>query len=79
MENLSDLDLVNEALGFGLRMKEGFSISLIPKQYLKIFDKKYSTIKKEYPKLIFNRENRIFLTIEGMLLSDQIIPELLFE
>ena len=79
IENLSDLDLVNEALGFGLRMKEGFSISLIPKQYLKIFDKKYSTIKKEYPKLIFNRENRIFLTIEGMLLSDQIIPELLLE
>lgn len=79
IENLSNLDLVNEALGFGLRMKEGFSISLIPKQYLKIFSKKYKLIKEKYPKLIFDRENRIFLTIKGMLLSDQIIPELLFE
>ena len=78
-ENLSDLDLVNEALGFGLRMKEGFNISLIPNQHLKIFDKKYKKIKKEYPKLIYDREKRIFLTIKGMLLSDQIIPELLFE
>ena len=79
IENLSNLDLVNEALGFGLRMKEGFSISLIPKQYLKIFIQKYKLIKEKYPKLIFDRENRIFLTIKGMLLSDQIIPELLFE
>ena len=79
IENLSNLDLVNEALGFGLRMKEGFSIALIPKQYLKIFSKKYKLIKEKYPKLIFDRENRIFLTIKGMLLSDQIIPELLFE
>ena len=78
-ENLSDLDLVNEALGFGLRMKEGFNISLIPNQHLKIFDKKYKKIKKIYPKLIYDREKRIFLTIKGMLLSDQIIPELLFE
>ena len=79
IENLSNLDLVNEALGFGLRMKEGFSISLIPKQHLKIFNQKYKLIKEKYPKLIFDRENRIFLTIKGMLLSDQIIPELLFE
>ena len=79
IENLSDLDLINEALGFGLRMKEGFSISLIPDQYLKIFFKKFKKIKKEYPKLIYDKENRIFLTIKGMLLSDQIIPELLFE
>ena len=79
IEDLSDLDLVNEALGFGLRMKEGFSISLIPNQYLKIFHKKYKKIKKEYPKLIYDKEKRIFLTIKGMLLSDQIIPDLLFE
>ena len=79
IEDLSNLDLVNEALGFGLRMKEGFNISLIPKQYLKIFNQKYRLIKEKYPKLIFDRENRIFLTIQGMLLSDQIIPELLFE
>ena len=79
IENLSDLDLINEALGFGLRMKEGFSISLIPNQYLKIFHKKYKKIKKEYPKLIYDKEKRIFLTIKGMLLSDQIIPDLLFE
>ena len=78
-ENLSDLDLVNEALGFGLRMKEGFSISIIPNQHLKMFDEKYKKIKKIYPKLIYDREKRIFLTIKGMLLSDQIIPELLFE
>ena len=78
-ENLSDLDLVNEALGFGLRMKEGFNISLIPNQHLKMFDEKYKKIKNIYPKLIYDREKRIFLTIKGMLLSDQIIPELLFE
>jgi len=78
-ENLSDLDLVNEALGFGLRMKEGFSISIIPNQHLKMFDEKYKKIKNIYPKLIYDREKRIFLTIKGMLLSDQIIPELLFE
>jgi oxygen-independent coproporphyrinogen-3 oxidase len=77
-ETLSNLDFINEAIGFGLRMKEGFDINIIPSEILNSFEEKYSKIQKEYPNLISKKESRIKLTTKGMLMSDQIIPELIF-
>ena len=59
-------------------MKEGFDINIIPSEILNSFEEKYSKIQKEYPNLISKKESRIKLTTKGMLMSDQIIPELIF-
>ena len=76
-EILSKLESINEALGFGLRMVEGFDIRLIPDNLSRSFEEKYLTAIIKFPGLISKKGFIISLTIDGMLLSDQIIPELI--
>lgn len=78
-EYLSKVDLINEALGFGLRMKNGFDTRLIPSNLLSTFQSKLKEVKEKYSDLLKLENDFLFLTINGMVLSDQIIPELLFE
>lgn len=79
LEHLSEIDLLNEALGFGLRMKNGFDIRLVPSHLLKKFRDKLDLVNEKYLDLIKIENDFLILTINGMVLSDQIIPELLFE
>lgn len=79
LEYLSEIDLVNEALGFGLRMKNGFDTRLIPSNLSNTFQKRLKDVKEKYSNLLKLDNDFLFLTINGMVLSDQIIPELLFE
>lgn len=78
-EYLSQVDLINEALGFGLRMKNGFDTRLIPSNLLSTFQNKLEEVKEKYSDFLKLENDFLFLTINGMVLSDQIIPELLFE
>ena len=77
-ERLKLTDYLNELIGFGLRMREGIDISMIPKEHQDEFNDKITLTKKRYPGCFQNVNPIISLTNRGMLFSDKIIPELLF-
>ena len=77
-ERLKLTDYLNELIGFGLRMREGIDISMIPKEHQGEFNDKITLTKKRYPGCFQNINPTISLTKRGMLFSDRIIPELLF-
>ena len=77
-ERLKLTDYLNELIGFGLRMREGIDISMIPKEHQDEFNDKITLTKKRYPGCFQNVNPIISLTKKGMLFSDKIIPELLF-
>lgn len=79
LEYLSKVDLINEALGFGLRMKNGFDTRLIPSNLSSTFQNKLEEVREKYSDLLKLDNDFLLLTIGGMVLSDQIIPELLLE
>lgn len=79
LEYLSQVDLINEALGFGLRMKNGFDTRLIPSNLSSTFQNKLGELREKYSDLLKLDNDFLLLTIDGMVLSDQIIPELLLE
>lgn len=79
LEYLSQVDLINEALGFGLRMKNGFDTRLIPSNLSSTFQNKLEEVREKYSDLLKLDNDFLLLTIDGMVLSDQIIPELLLE
>ena len=60
-------------------MKNGFDTRLIPSNLLSTFQSKLEEVKEKYSGLLKLENDFLFLTINGMVLSDQIIPELLFE
>ena len=77
-ERLKLTDYLNELIGFGLRMREGIDISMIPKEHQGEFNDKITLTKKRYPGCFQKINPTISLTKRGMLFSDKIIPELLF-
>ena len=60
-------------------MKNGFDTRLIPSNLSNTFQKRLKDVKEKYSNLLKFDNDFLFLTINGMVLSDQIIPELLFE
>jgi len=76
-ETLSNIDRINEIIGFGLRMREGFDLMNIPKQKKYHFKKNYNFVKSKYPDCFATKDSIVALTKKGMLYSDKIIPELL--
>ena len=77
-ERLELTDYLNELIGFGLRMREGIDIKMIPKEQQKELSNKIMLVKKRYPGCFQKIKPIISLTQKGMLFSDRIIPELLF-
>ena len=77
-EKIKLFDYLNELIGFGLRMRKGININMIPNNQKKEFENKMILAKQRYQDC-FQHANGIFsLTKKGMLYSDKIIPELLF-
>ena len=78
IEKIKLFDYLNELIGFGLRMRKGININMIPNDQKKEFENKIIVAKQRYQDC-FQDANGIFsLTKKGMLYSDKIIPELLF-
>ena len=75
-ETLSNIDHINEIIGFGLRMREGLKLINIPKHKKYEFKKNYNFAISKYPDCFVKKDSIISLTKKGLLYSDKIIPEL---
>ena len=78
IEKIELFDHLNELIGFGLRMRKGVDINMIPVDHRKEFQKKIALVSKKYPDCLQSASDIISLTQRGMLYSDRIIPELIF-
>ena len=78
IERIELFDHLNELIGFGLRMRKGVDINMIPIDHQKEFQKKIILLSKKYPDCLQSASDIISLTQKGMLFSDRIIPELIF-
>ena len=78
IERMELFDHLNELIGFGLRMRKGVDINMIPVDHQKEFQKKIVLVSKKYPDCFQSTSDIISLTQRGMLYSDRIIPELIF-
>ena len=76
-EKISLLEHVNERVGFGLRMKKGFEIKDIPKEYQKIIKDNIKNARERYPDCVNIRNNNVTFTQKGMLYADELIPSIL--
>ena len=76
-EILSEIDKINEIVGFGLRMTKGFTISRIPSHLEPQFQKQLKQAKIKFPKMIIEKTNRIKLSQMGFNFADAIAVELL--
>tara|TARA_B100001142_G_C14288953_1_gene638164 strand:- start:36 stop:1169 length:1134 start_codon:yes stop_codon:yes gene_type:complete len=78
-ERLSNIDQINEFIGFGLRMIKGFNINRIPKTLEDQFNNNFFITKSKYKNCFRTSDNNISLSKNGLLLADEIIPDLLLE
>ena len=65
-EKISTMEHINEKVGFGLRMKKGFEIKGIPKQYQKLLRNNIKSAQEKYPDCINTKSNSkslLFLSI----------------
>ena len=77
-EKLSEIDKINEYIGFGLRMNKGISLKNIPETYRLKFEHNVKIINEKYTDCFIRSDSSITLSKKGMLYSDNIIPDLLF-
>ena len=77
-EKLSEIDKINEYIGFGLRMNKGISLKNIPETYRLEFEHNVKIINGKYTDCFIRSDSSITLSKKGMLYSDNIIPDLLF-
>ncbi len=78
IELLSEINKINEIIGFGLRMSSGFNIKDIPKKYSKEFEIKLTSTKKKFKGCFEENNDHINLSEEGTLFADEITVDLLF-
>ena len=78
IELLSEVNKLNEVIGFGLRMSSGFDIKVIPIKYRKEFKNKLTSAKKKFESCLVEKGHNIKLSEEGTLYADEIIVNLLF-
>ena len=76
-EKVSTMEHINEKVGFGLRMKKGFEIKGIPKQYQKLLRNNIKSAQEKYPDCINTKSDNITFTQKGMLYADELIPSIL--
>jgi oxygen-independent coproporphyrinogen-3 oxidase len=77
-DKITEIDKINEIIGFGLRMTKGFSISRIPSNLKPKFQKQLKLSQLKFPEMIIEENNQIRLTQKGMNFADAIAVDLLF-
>jgi len=76
-EYLTEINITNELVGFGMRMTKGLDLKKIPKILRKKYRKKIMNVVNKYPDYFKNDDGIISFNENGLILSDQIIPEML--
>ena len=78
-ESLSNTQLLNEMIGFGLKMYEGFDMSLFSGNNIIEMQNKITNVLNNYPYCLKSDGSRFRLTRKGMLFADTIISELMLD
>ena len=76
-EFLTENNLFNEKIGFGLRMNSGVNLGNLPKNLMRDFKKQLKSTSVKWPKCIKIKKNQLFLTEKGIQFSDIITSELM--
>jgi oxygen-independent coproporphyrinogen-3 oxidase len=74
---ITEIKRINEIIGFGLRIVNGFDLLKIPVDLRKLFDKQLQQTQLKFPAMIIEENNRLRLTQEGMNFADAIAVELM--
>ncbi len=76
-DDITEIKRINEIIGFGLRMTNGFKISRIPSNLSNQFQKQLKQTQIKFPKMIIKENNRIKLIQKGMNFADTIAMEMM--
>ena len=76
-ETLTEINHLNELIGFGLRMREGIDLDQIPKNYKNQFYQNLDRIKQKWNECIIETEMTVSLTRKGMAFCDTITVALM--
>ena len=78
LELLSKTNIINETIGFGLRMSSGVALNKLPKEYRKKFENKFLSVSQKFKNCLQKKNQRVRLSSKGFLFADEIIVDLLF-
>ena len=76
-EHLTEINITNELVGFRMRMTKGLDLKKIPKALREEYRRKIMNVVSKYPDYFKISESTISFNENGLILSDQIIPEML--
>ena len=76
-ETLTEINHLNELIGFGLRMREGIDLDQIPENYKNQFYHNLARIKQKWNECIIETEMTVSLTGKGMPFCDTITVALM--
>ena len=76
-EKLSLVDITNELIGFGIRMKKGLDFSSLPNSLQKKYKKNIYKVIERYPNHFIQSKENISFTEQGLLNADFIIPTMM--
>ena len=75
-ELLTPVELINERIGFGLRIAEGFNLDDIPVKYRFQVENQIEICHKKWPSCLASSGNRQSLTSKGLLFADAIAVDM---
>tara|TARA_B100000959_G_scaffold286710_1_gene366663 strand:+ start:1657 stop:2739 length:1083 start_codon:yes stop_codon:yes gene_type:complete len=78
-EELTEKNMANEIIGFGLRMEEGFKINKIPNSQISILNQNIKKFESKWGKYMHNQNGRLSLKSDGMRFADAIAVDLIIE
>ena len=76
-ESLTQKNLTNELIGFGLRMNEGIDLAQIPERYLNQFNTNLESARKKWSDVLILRDSSVSLTEKGMVYADAVGVDLM--
>ena len=76
-ESLTQKNLANELIGFGLRMNEGIDLAQIPKRYLNQFNTNLESAREKWSDVLIFRDSSVSLTKKGMVYADAVGVDLI--
>ncbi|MEC9474462.1 MAG: radical SAM family heme chaperone HemW [Candidatus Neomarinimicrobiota bacterium] len=78
-EELTDKNMANELIGFGLRMKEGIKLNKIPNSQISILNHNIEKFESKWGKYMHNQNGRLSLKSNGMRFADAVAIDLIIE
>tara|TARA_B100001123_G_C15333510_1_gene1032021 strand:- start:1863 stop:2993 length:1131 start_codon:yes stop_codon:yes gene_type:complete len=76
-ESLTQKNLTNELIGFGLRMNEGINLAQIPEKYLNQFNTNLESVQEKWSNVLILLESTVSLNKKGMIYADAVGVDLM--